>query len=616
MFPHPVRPADADIGWVDEQADRFESAWKGGPPPDIAEFLSGATGSRRLALLQEIVKIDLDYRRRRGLAASLGDYLRDFPELGGDERALRELEEYERRLKAPTTDDSTVPDSREQAERAVVPATVGKYVVIAELDRGGQACVYRGVHPMLGKEVVIKVGHDALPPELAETSRLRAEGRILAELDHPNLARVYDLDCDNGRPFLVVEYIRGRNLEQFAAQQRPTPRQAAGLVAKVARALVLAHRRGITHQDVKPKNILVDEAGQPRVIDFGLARLRHAWAEDGQRRGTVSGTVNYMAPEQARGETDRVNPRSDVFALGGVLYYLLVGHAPFTGATFEEALVRAASCDFDRDALRRCRAPRALARICLKAMAEDPDRRYATADRLAADLEAYGRRAAVWSGVTAGLLAFALLGLGVARGWFAPAPPAKAVLPGNHLSLRMNRPPGTKWTNDLSDIADRSPLTAKDHLKVRVEWGPAESGHLALFLVNGRAELKGPVAEAGPGAGETGLAFPKLGDPDKTLLEPPGTLLILACGKLSGPVDAAEVRRAWDPRTDWPELPQGLALHLTEARVKIVGSTRGFVDAPNVPDPLEQLQGRLDALRRRLVGVCDYIEGVAVAYTP
>src|SRR5262249_36951724 len=166
------------------------------------------------------------------------------------------------------------------------------------------------------------------------------------------------------------------------------PRAAAALVARAARAVAAAHRRGVTHQDLKPRNILVDEARQPRVIDFGLARLRHAWRDEHVPDGLVSGTIAYLSPEQARGGNSRAGPRTDVFALGAVLYYLLVGRAPFAGDGFDDSLARARQGAFDRGALRRPGVPRRLEAICLRAMAAEPEGRYATADELAADLEA------------------------------------------------------------------------------------------------------------------------------------------------------------------------------------------------------------------------------------
>ncbi len=139
----------------------------------------------------------------------------------------------------------------------------------------------------------------------------------------------------------------------------------------------MVHRRGIIHRDIKPRNILIDESGEPRLIDFGLARLRHAWSD--RPDPTWGGTLAYMAPEQARLEHDRIGPRSDVFGLGAVLYFLLTGQPPFVGETTDELWDRAKRCDFEKDALRLARVPRGLRRICLTALAADPADRYPSA---------------------------------------------------------------------------------------------------------------------------------------------------------------------------------------------------------------------------------------------
>ncbi len=210
------------------------------------------------------------------------------------------------------------------------------------------------------------------------------------DLQHPNLVRIYDCDFHDDRPFLVMEYVHGRNLEQFAGEEPVTQRRAAALVAKLAAVMAVAHRHGIIQRDIKPRNILIDKLGEPRLIDFGMARLRHAWTECAQT--SWGGTVAYMPPEQARMEIERIGPRSDIFALGGVLYFLLTGQAPFPGESQDEVWDRARRCDFEAGALRAAAVPRRLERICLKAMAAEPSDRYATAEALAKALESYLRR--------------------------------------------------------------------------------------------------------------------------------------------------------------------------------------------------------------------------------
>jgi serine/threonine protein kinase len=267
------------------------------------------------------------------------------------------------------------------------PESVGRYRIVGELVRGGQASVYRAVHPKLPRDVAIKIAHKSRP---IDDTLLRGDAELLCELDHPNLVRVHDLDVHEGRPFVVMEFVRGRNLQQVADQSLPSPHQAAAWIAEVAQALEYVNCRGVVHQDIKPSNIMLDESGRLRLIDFGMARWRHAWSS--KRAGPSGGTLSYMAPEQARGESHRVGAPSDIFALGGVLYFLLTGKSPFGGGTCAEQWRRASQCDFDRSALRAKHVPRGLERIVHKAMAAQPENRYASAGDMANALDAFLHR--------------------------------------------------------------------------------------------------------------------------------------------------------------------------------------------------------------------------------
>ena len=266
------------------------------------------------------------------------------------------------------------------------PETIGRYRIVGELDSGGQAAVYRAAHPTLPRDVAVKIAHES---SAIDCKLLRGDAEILCELDHPNLVRVHDLDIHEGRAYVVMEFVRGRNLQQIAAQSLPAPQQAVAWVSAIARALDYVHSRGVVHQDIKPKNIMLDELGRPRLIDFGVARWRHAWNESDA--GPSGGTVAFMAPEQARGELERVGAPSDIFSLGGVLYFLLTGKSPYGGDTFEEAWRRCCRCDFDREILRQKRVGRRLEHVVLTAMAAEPQNRYASAGEMATALEAYAK---------------------------------------------------------------------------------------------------------------------------------------------------------------------------------------------------------------------------------
>ncbi len=292
------------------------------------------------------------------------------------------------------------------------------------------------------------------------------EGRLLIDLQHPNLVRIYDLDFHDNRPFLVMEYVHGRNLEDFARDEPVSHRRAAALAAKLAEVMAVAHQHGITHCDIKPKNILIDKLGEPRLIDFGMARLRHAWSD--RVDSSVGGTVAFMAPEQARLELDRIGPRSDIFALGGVLYFLLTGSAPFQGQTHEEVWARARRCDFEPAALRVAKVPRPLERICLKAMTAEPAGRYETADAMQRALKRY----LAWPKVlatAAGVCGVALLGLLLYI--FGPRPVKETATPplgGSQVAPAADRRPIPAPTQPLKGRINLLVVKSKDGTRRRL----------------------------------------------------------------------------------------------------------------------------------------------------
>jgi hypothetical protein len=352
--------------------------------------------------------------------------------------------------------------------------------------------VYRVVHAGLGRDLALKYALNPLTDGDPARGLIAEEARVLAGIpDHPGLVRVHDLDLHDGHLYLVMDFVRGRTLAQFARDHRPGPRQSAALVAEAARAVGAAHRCGAVHQDIKPKNILVDERGHARLIDFGIARLRHAWSggegEGTGEEGPSGGTPGFMAPEQARGADDQVGPRSDVFGLGAVLYSLLTGRPPFAAADRRAALERAARCDFDRPALRAPGVPRRLARVVLRAMAADPAARHPTAEALADDLEAFLGRPRRVAGQAGALLLAAI----AAGAWSLRPRPAR--------DADRAAPP---VTTAPSPTPGRVPLTVESFLvELHRQDPPASLGPVGLRAFAGqfgndavrvRARLSGP----------------------------------------------------------------------------------------------------------------------------
>src|SRR5262245_44217987 len=251
-------------------------------------------------------------------------------------------------------------------------------------------------------------------------------------LEHPHLPHVVDLDFHDDKPYLVMEYVRGVNLEEYAASASPTPRESAALVARLARGLAVAHAADVVHHDIKPRNVLVAEDGRPILIDFGLAWLRRMDGQQMEQTGAPGGTLVYMAPEHARGEVEKIGRHTDLFGLGGVLYFLLTGKSLFAAADAFTAHQKAMRCDYDAAALDRPDIPAALARLCRQALSPRPEDRPGSADELATELEkfaqpprpAHANRRLVLGGLAAGGLA-AVVGV-TAWLWPRPEPPLPA----------------------------------------------------------------------------------------------------------------------------------------------------------------------------------------------
>lgn len=267
----------------------------------------------------------------------------------------------------------------------------GEYELLEELGRGGMGVVYRAWQPALQRSVALKMllAGPFASPEFAE--RFRREAQAAARLRHPGLAAIYDAgECD-GQAFYTMELIEGRTLAEVVRDKLPAPREAAALLEKTARAVAHAHAQGVLHRDLKPSNILLGADGEPKVADFGLARVMEgAGADAGLTLSTtVLGSPPYMAPEQAAGQPS--SEATDVYALGAVFYELITGRPPHQGSSPQEILthVREAAVVEPRRLVPSL--PRDLETVCLKCLEREPARRYAGAAALADDLSRWLR---------------------------------------------------------------------------------------------------------------------------------------------------------------------------------------------------------------------------------
>jgi tRNA A-37 threonylcarbamoyl transferase component Bud32/tetratricopeptide (TPR) repeat protein len=273
--------------------------------------------------------------------------------------------------------------------------TRGKFLLLRQIGRGGMGVVYAALDTQLDRKVALKMllpkGGPAVLAEIRGEERFLREARLAANLPkHPHIVGIYEAGSVDGTPYISMEYIEGKQLARWRKQPGPTLRAQIGLLRDIALAVDHAHRHGIVHRDLKPANILVDAKNQPHVTDFGLAFPVQQPKETGLTiDGMVLGTVTYMSPEQARGQ--KIDKRTDVYALGVMLYEMLAGRLPFRGETALEVLTQVVRDPVPPpSSVVRPGVPGpvdpALERICLKALAKDASQRTPSAKAFADDL--------------------------------------------------------------------------------------------------------------------------------------------------------------------------------------------------------------------------------------
>ena len=268
----------------------------------------------------------------------------------------------------------------------MVGETVGGRYEIEELvGHGGMSSVYKAHDALLERHVALKVLHDQYSDDDDFVERFKREARSVAQLQHPNIVTVIDRLEEDGRQYIVFEYIDGENLkERVVREGRLEVRDALEVALEVARGLAFAHENGLVHRDVKPQNVLLNGDGRAKVTDFGIARTLDV---DGMTQtGTVLGTSNYIAPEQASGQP--VDAHSDVYSLGAVLYELLAGDVPFPGENFVAVAMKHMHEPAPNLLEVRKDVPLRVAAAVDRALEKDPEQRFPTMDAFAAELDA------------------------------------------------------------------------------------------------------------------------------------------------------------------------------------------------------------------------------------
>src|SRR5436853_1821535 len=260
----------------------------------------------------------------------------------------------------------------------------GRYRLEARIGAGGMSTVYRALDETLQSQVAIKLMHREIATDSDQLERFRREARAVAQLSHPNVVGVIDAGEDEGRPYIVFEYVEGETLKERIRRMGRLPvAEAVAYAIEVARALGVAHARHIVHRDVKPQNVLIDEEGSAKVTDFGIARTLDA--EGLTADGRVLGTTDYVSPEQALGQP--VTGQSDLYPLGVVLYEMLTGEVPFTGENQVAVAMKHVREQLPDVQAKRPEVSAALASVVDTATAKEQENRYADDAELIADLE-------------------------------------------------------------------------------------------------------------------------------------------------------------------------------------------------------------------------------------
>lgn len=395
---------------IDELRREFAAALKTSLLPRAEDLIESVAAEARAAavvdlltvefgfLIQDGQEIDIDAYRRRfpkyraavdeafRLASETPDSAAETsgPETGGERHASPSvfLPPTLATPRLESTDNDAVTDEP-------IPSKIGRYEIRDVLGEGGFGRVYRAFDTHLQRLVALKVPGEKLLASGISIDVLLAEAQFAAALSHPGLVPVYDVQVTDDRPYIVQKLIDGTDLHTWRRTTQPTQREMIACLIEVTEAVGYAHQQRCIHRDLKPRNILLDREGRAYVADFGLAVNEHIQR---QRAGEVSGTPAYMAPEQIRGETHRLDGRSDLWSLGVILYEMLVGSRPFSAPTHAELYDLIATND-PRPPRQLCPdVPAELERICLKCMEKRRTDRYASAADLLEDLYAWMER--------------------------------------------------------------------------------------------------------------------------------------------------------------------------------------------------------------------------------
>jgi serine/threonine protein kinase len=365
--------------------------WMAGTPRPLRAYLDRRPdlAGRREAVI-ELINQEVVLRQARGATPGPADYLAEFPELTDSLERLFEVHA----LASLTLNRATDTMVQSPSQPPIVPRLNGarlpevpSYDIERVLGWGGMGVVYLARHQGLNRRVALKRLQESRQDDPGLVARFRREAEAAARCQHPNLVQIHDIGEQAGELYLAMEYVEGEHLGRALAGEPQPPRKATAMVETLARAIDYAHAQDVIHRDLKPANALLAPDGQPKITDFGLAKLRDGTTDT--EVGTMLGTLAYMAPEQVQARSGEIGPPTDIHALGEILYEALTGRPPYRGATPQQVLHAILFEQVVSPSARQPGIPRDLEAICLKCLEKEPSRRYATAADLAEDLRRF-----------------------------------------------------------------------------------------------------------------------------------------------------------------------------------------------------------------------------------
>ncbi len=549
--------------------DRYEE--QVGPQlPDLASFLEGVPAANRVKVLAALLEVEQEFRWKRQQGKTVEEYLEQFPELRGHGDVVRKLacaecrlrcrtggEEFRKefasrfpdldlecdtRAASTTSVDRRIPDTDCMKCPQVRPDRIGRYRVESRIGRGAFGVVYRCRHPELDRRVAIKVAREAS----RSADAFLHEAQNVANLHHPNLVSLLDYGtAEDGRPYIVYEYIAGRTLADRIAVGDYTLGDALRWTIAVAGALQAAHRQRIYHRDVKPGNILIDEQGNAHLTDFGLARRDETFYRND--RNVCLGTASYMSPEQAAFRANWAGPAADIYSLSVVLYELLCGRVPFRVADLEELMQQIRERVPVPPRSLNDGVPAQVEEVCLRGLAKDPAQRFRTAGDFSRALQTAAepaRSRLPLLGVVAALVALLAVGLWQLRGQPvvmapAPAPPPVDALRANYPRIDVVAADGTP-----QELMPRQLPRSGDQLECYAELNREAYLYVVLFSSRGSARVLWPRAARliDHPAKDRFARCPAEGEDRLTIPSGKGVMAVLVAGR-EKPLDAAEIKQ-------------------------------------------------------------------------